>query len=90
MDSKSGTSNSNKKQAVDGNKIMDYGNTNQMVLSKDDDGGIKIDQKEVTLEDLHTQYEAAMREVKRLKKAFEKKRDSMKYWKTPVLSEDER
>ena len=68
---------------------MDFNNTTHSGLDKDENGALKIDEKVVSLQDLHIEYEAALREVKRIKKAFEKKRTSMKYLNTPVISDSE-
>ena len=88
-DSKSAHSSSNKQPKVNPPKIMDFGNSNQTVLKQTDIGNLKIEENVDDLHSLHIQYEAAMRETKRIKKAYNKQRESMKYIKTPVVSDSE-
>ena len=68
---------------------MDLGNSTQAGLKQADDGHVKIDEKVDDLHTLHIKYEAALREAKRIKKAYNKQRNSMKFLKTPIVSDSE-
>ena len=88
-DSKSAQSDPTKQVKADAQKIMDLGNSTQAGLKQADDGHVKIDEKVDDLHTLYIKYEAALREAKRIKKAYNKQRNSMKFLKTPIVSDSE-
>ena len=62
---------------------MDDTNVKQSTLQQKENGELAIIKEETSLQDLHSQYEFALREVKRLRKEFTEKRKSMKFLNTP-------